>query len=65
MASSPNHLLASLIASDFDLLEPNLKTVSLMVRKDIERPNRRIDETPPINRSPAFRPGSVFLRCAM
>jgi CRP-like cAMP-binding protein len=43
MASSPNHLLASLIASDFDLLEPNLTTVSLMVRKDIERPNRRIE----------------------
>jgi CRP-like cAMP-binding protein len=43
MANSPNHLLASLTTADFDLLQPHLKTVPLKVRKDIERPNRRIE----------------------
>jgi CRP-like cAMP-binding protein len=43
MANSPNHLLASLTTADFDLLEPHLKSVPLKVRKDIEKPNRRIE----------------------
>lgn len=43
MANSRNHLLASLTNGDFDLLEPHLKSVPLKLRKDIERPNRRIE----------------------
>jgi CRP-like cAMP-binding protein len=43
MASNRNHLLASLTNGDFDLLEPHLKSVPLKIRKDIERPNRRIE----------------------
>jgi len=43
MANSHNHLLASLTNGDFDLLEPHLKSVPLKLRKDIERPNRRIE----------------------
>jgi CRP-like cAMP-binding protein len=43
MAKSHNHLLASLMPADFDLLEPHLKSVPLKVRKDIEKPNRRIE----------------------
>jgi CRP-like cAMP-binding protein len=40
---SPNQLLAALSANDFDLLEPNLKSVTLGIRKHLERPNRRIE----------------------
>jgi CRP-like cAMP-binding protein len=38
-----NRLLASLGNDDFDLLEPHLKSVSLELRKSLERPNRRIE----------------------
>jgi len=38
-----NRLLASLGNDDFDLLEPHLKSVSLGLRKSLERPNRRIE----------------------
>src|ERR1700712_416500 len=38
-----NKLLASLVNDDFDLLEPHLKSVTLELRKSLERPNRRID----------------------
>jgi CRP-like cAMP-binding protein len=43
MPSSGNQLLASLATNDFDLLEPHLASVSLEVRKSLEKPNRRID----------------------
>jgi CRP-like cAMP-binding protein len=43
MPSSSNRLLASLSADDFNLLGPHLKTVTLGLRKNLERPNRRID----------------------
>jgi CRP-like cAMP-binding protein len=36
-------LLASLSADDFGLLEPNLKAVTLGLRKSLEEPNKRID----------------------
>jgi CRP-like cAMP-binding protein len=38
-----NRLLASLGSDDFDLFEPHLKSVSLELRKSLERPNRRIE----------------------
>ena len=43
MPSSSNKLLASLSTDDFDLLEPHLESVTLGLRKYLERPNRRID----------------------
>jgi CRP-like cAMP-binding protein len=36
-------LLSSLSAEDFALLEPHLESVSLGLRKNLEKPNRRID----------------------
>jgi CRP-like cAMP-binding protein len=44
-ASSPprNRLLAALSPGDFALLEPHLQPVVLELRKDLERPNRRIE----------------------
>ena len=43
--SSPprNQLLAALSARDFALLQPPLRSTELALKKDIERPNRRID----------------------
>jgi hypothetical protein len=43
MPSSNNRLLASLSTDDFDLLGPHLESVTLGLRKNLERPNRRID----------------------
>ena len=43
MPSSENRLLASLSTGDFDLLGPHLESVTLGLRKSLERPNRRID----------------------
>ena len=43
MARSSNRLLESLSTDDFDLLEPHLESVTLGLRKSLERPNRRID----------------------
>jgi CRP-like cAMP-binding protein len=43
MPSSSNRLLASLSNDDFDLLGPHLQSVTLGLRKHLERPNRRID----------------------
>jgi CRP-like cAMP-binding protein len=43
MPRSRNRLLASLSADDFGLLEPNLKAVTLGLRKSLEKPNKRID----------------------
>jgi CRP-like cAMP-binding protein len=43
MPSGNNRLLASLSSDDFDLLEPHLESVRLGLRKNLERPNRRID----------------------
>jgi CRP-like cAMP-binding protein len=40
---SSNRLLESLSTDDFDLLEPHLESVTLGLRKYLERPNRRID----------------------
>jgi CRP-like cAMP-binding protein len=40
---SSNRLLASLSPDDFSLLEPHLKSVTLGLRKYLERPNRRIE----------------------
>jgi CRP-like cAMP-binding protein len=42
-SSSNNRLLASLSTNDFDLLGPHLESVTLGLRKYLERPNRRID----------------------
>jgi CRP-like cAMP-binding protein len=42
-SSSSNQLLASLSTNDFDLLEPDLKSVTLGLRKNLEKPNKRID----------------------
>jgi len=41
--ASPNHLLASMSGADLDLLAPNLASVALRVRKQLERPNKRIE----------------------
>ena len=43
MPRSNNRLLASLSTNDFDLLGPHLECVTLGLRKNLERPNRRID----------------------
>jgi CRP-like cAMP-binding protein len=43
MPGSRNLLLASLKTDDFDLLEPHLESVTLAVRKHLEKPNQRID----------------------
>ena len=43
MPRSRNRLLESLLTDDFDLLEPHLESVTLGLRKSLERPNRRID----------------------
>ena len=43
MPSSPNYLLASLSARDFDFIEPHLEPVKLILRKSLEKPNRRIE----------------------
>ena len=43
MPSSDNRLLASLSTGDFDLLAPHLESVTLGLRKNLERPNRRIE----------------------
>src|ERR1700721_1513199 len=43
MPSSNNRLLAPLSRDDFDLLGPHLESVTLGLRKYLERPNRRID----------------------
>jgi CRP-like cAMP-binding protein len=43
MPSSSNRLLASLSTDDFGLLAPYLESVTLGLRKNLERPNRRID----------------------
>jgi len=41
--TTDNKILASLSSDDRALLEPHLKSVSLPVRKYLEKPNRRID----------------------
>jgi CRP-like cAMP-binding protein len=43
MADNRNQLLASLSTDDLDLLEPHLKSVTLGLRKQLEKPNRRIE----------------------
>jgi CRP-like cAMP-binding protein len=43
MPRSSNKLLASLSTDDFDLLAPDLESVTLGLRKSLERPNRKID----------------------
>src|SRR5271156_609008 len=43
MPRSSNRLLESLSTDDFDLLEPHLESVTLGLRKSLERPNRRIE----------------------
>ncbi len=43
MPRSSNKLLASLADADFDLLEPHLESVTLGLRKSLEKPNRRIE----------------------
>lgn len=39
-----NRLLASMTPSDLDLIQPHLTPVSLKLRQDLEKPNRRIDD---------------------
>src|SRR5712671_6418860 len=41
--NSRNNLLSSFSSADYGLLEPHLKPVSLELRKNLERPNKRID----------------------
>ena len=43
MFRGDNRLLASLSNDDFELLGPHLESVSLELRKHLEKPNRRID----------------------
>jgi hypothetical protein len=43
MPRSSNKLLESLSTDDFDLLAPHLESVTLGLRKSLERPNRRIE----------------------
>jgi CRP-like cAMP-binding protein len=43
MPRNGNRLLASLSTDDFDLLEAHLQSVTLGMRKHLERPNRRIE----------------------
>ena len=42
--SIANHLLSRLSSDDFQLLQPNLKRVDLPLRKNLEQPNRPIDQ---------------------
>ena len=46
VSSSPhrNRLLASLSPGDLGLMQPHLEPVSLKLRHDLEKPNRRIDD---------------------
>ncbi|MFZ3359512.1 MAG: Crp/Fnr family transcriptional regulator [Xanthobacteraceae bacterium] len=44
MARPRNRLLAALALKDFELLKPHLKPVTLKLRQELERPNRRIDD---------------------
>src|SRR6266853_1094380 len=46
VSSSPhrNRLLASLSPGDLGLMQPHLEHVTLKLRHDLERPNRRIDD---------------------
>jgi CRP-like cAMP-binding protein len=39
-----NRLLASLTPNDLELIQPHLTPVSLKLRQDLEKPNRRIDD---------------------
>jgi CRP-like cAMP-binding protein len=39
-----NRLLAALSAPDFGLLQPHLQSVTLALRRDLEKPNRRIED---------------------
>jgi CRP-like cAMP-binding protein len=41
--NSRNNLLASVSSTDFGLLDPHLKPVTLELRKHLERANKRID----------------------
>ena len=43
MSSSSNRLLSSLSTEDFGLLEPHLESVTLELRKTLEKPNQRIE----------------------
>ena len=44
-SSTPrNRLLAALPAADLNLLEPCLEPVTLKLRQELERPNKRIDD---------------------
>ena len=43
MASSRNKLLSSLSTDDFGLLEPHLESVTLGLRKMLEKPNKSIE----------------------
>ena len=43
MASSRNRLLSSLSTGDFDLLAPHLQSVTLELRKMLEKPNKSIE----------------------
>src|SRR3954469_25115266 len=52
MPDSRNQLLASLSTRDFNLLEPDLKSVTLKLRRNLEKPNKRIEA--------AFFPESGF-----
>jgi len=42
-SGNSNRLLASLSTDDFDLLAPHLESVTLGLRKHLERPNKRIE----------------------
>ena len=44
MSSSGNRLLSSLSTSDFDLLAPHLESVTLELRKMLEKPNQKIED---------------------
>ncbi len=39
-----NRLLAALSGADFGLLQPHLQSMTLPLRQDLEKPNRRIDD---------------------
>jgi CRP-like cAMP-binding protein len=43
MSNSDNRLLSSLSTSDFGLLAPHLESVTLELRKILEKPNKRIE----------------------
>jgi CRP-like cAMP-binding protein len=42
--SDSNRLLAALSSADFQLLQPHLAPLTLKLRQELERPNRRIDD---------------------